>query len=366
MSNFKYYTTHWTLYLIVLSGIFFVHQTSASNTELTNKIRSEYIVFADVENFSRNHGLPSVQLEQNNIASGIDFFYTADYKKYRLLAEFYAGNEDNEHSHFERLQIGFKFTNNTNLWLGRYHNPIGFWNTQFHHGKYLETTATRPSIIKFEEDGGAIPMHISGLLYEKSTSLGYANLHLSFGIGAGPTLTAGKLHSMDLIKFDTEGHNTGATLHLAYSPVTDEATQFGGSISYFRISDTSSPGSDIHQTIYNAYGVYASGVIKIIGSAYNINNRIENSSENNSSFIYLQTEYLRNQSITLYGRIEASKNADNDAYLVILNSLARNKTIAGIRLEVSRNQFLKFEFSNIHLFSDKYKQFHLQWSAAFL
>ena len=34
----------------------------------------------------------------------------------------------------DRLKVSF----------GRYHTPINYWNTAFHHGQWLQTTISRP------------------------------------------------------------------------------------------------------------------------------------------------------------------------------------------------------------------------------
>jgi hypothetical protein len=56
-----------------------------------------------------------------------------------------------------------------NDWLevggGRFHSPIGYWSRQYHHGKLMQPTVTRPFILGYEGSASSfIPMHIVGFM----------------------------------------------------------------------------------------------------------------------------------------------------------------------------------------------------------
>ena len=44
----------------------------------------------------------------------------------------------------ERSILRYDFTDAFKLSGGRYHTPIGYWNTAFHHGTWLQTTVVAP------------------------------------------------------------------------------------------------------------------------------------------------------------------------------------------------------------------------------
>lgn len=70
---------------------------------------------------------------------------------------------------------------------GRFHTPIGYWNDTFHHGTYFQTTAQRPRMEAFEDDGGLLPAHSTGVILRgDGNQWGYA---LGFGDGRGPVKT---------------------------------------------------------------------------------------------------------------------------------------------------------------------------------
>ena len=93
-----------------------------------------------------------------------------------------------------------EFVPDTVLWLGRFHQPASAWNTEHHHGQYLQTDITRPYIERWEDEQGIIPQHITGLLLESRQSIGKDGaIQFYGGIGAAPALTNGALDAIDLL-----------------------------------------------------------------------------------------------------------------------------------------------------------------------
>lgn len=68
----------------------------------------------------------------------------------------------------ERLLIRFDRSDQLKFSLGRYHTPISYWNTAFHHGAWLQTTISRPEMIEFGTR--FIPVHFVGALVEGSAA----------------------------------------------------------------------------------------------------------------------------------------------------------------------------------------------------
>jgi len=63
----------------------------------------------------------------------------------------------------ERLLFKYEYADWLNLAAGRSHVPIGYWNSHFHHGAWLQTTVRRPLLFQFEDEGGILPLHSVGL-----------------------------------------------------------------------------------------------------------------------------------------------------------------------------------------------------------
>ena len=81
----------------------------------------------------------------------------------------------------ERVIIRYDLNDYFKLSFGRYHTPINYWNTAFHHGQWLQTTISRPEMTQF--GGSFIPVHFVGSLVEGAVPAGGLNLNYNFGRG---------------------------------------------------------------------------------------------------------------------------------------------------------------------------------------
>ncbi len=83
----------------------------------------------------------------------------------------------------ERFIIKFDQSDQLKVSFGRYHTPINWWNTAFHHGQWLQTTISRPEMVQF--GGKFIPVHFVGALAEGAFPSGGWNLNYQVGVGNG-------------------------------------------------------------------------------------------------------------------------------------------------------------------------------------
>ena len=83
----------------------------------------------------------------------------------------------------ERAIIRFDHSDQLKVSFGRYHTPINWWNTAFHHGQWLQTTISRPEMTQF--GGRFIPVHFVGALVEGSVPASGWNIGYQAGIGNG-------------------------------------------------------------------------------------------------------------------------------------------------------------------------------------
>lgn len=101
-----------------------------------------------------------------------------------IFGEFSATGEDSEYSfEVERLIVKYSFSDTYKLSAGRYHTPIGYWNSAFHHGAWLQTTATRPEMVKFGSK--LVPIHFVGILLEGALPVSDLGLEYEVGFGNG-------------------------------------------------------------------------------------------------------------------------------------------------------------------------------------
>src|SRR5438046_5863315 len=83
----------------------------------------------------------------------------------------------------ERSIIRYDYNDYFKISFGRYHTPIGYWNTAFHHGAWLQTTISRPDMVRI--GGTFIPVHFVGVLAEGNIPSGGAGLSYNAGVGNG-------------------------------------------------------------------------------------------------------------------------------------------------------------------------------------
>ena len=83
----------------------------------------------------------------------------------------------------ERIIIRFDQSDQLKVSFGRYHTPINWWNTAFHHGQWLQTTISRPEMVQF--GGRFIPVHFVGALAEGLFPASGWNLNYQAGVGNG-------------------------------------------------------------------------------------------------------------------------------------------------------------------------------------
>ena len=84
----------------------------------------------------------------------------------------------------ERVIVSYALTEHFRLSGGKMHTPIGFWNNAYHHGQALSPTIDRPMLFRFEDGGGALPVHTTGLQLS-GRDLGPAHLGFDVLVGNG-------------------------------------------------------------------------------------------------------------------------------------------------------------------------------------
>ena len=104
--------------------------------------------------------------------------------RFGVFAEVSATGKDSEYTfEVERLIAKYEFSDLFKLSAGRYHTPIGYWNSAFHHGAWLQTTTSRPEMVKFGSK--LLPIHFVGVLMEGNLTSNRLGLSYSAGFGNG-------------------------------------------------------------------------------------------------------------------------------------------------------------------------------------
>ena len=103
---------------------------------------------------------------------------------FSVFSEISATGKDSEYSvEVERLIVKYEFSDLLKLSAGRYHTPVGYWNSAFHHGAWLQTTSERPEVFRFGSK--IVPIHFVGILAEGTLHQSQLGLSYQAGFGNG-------------------------------------------------------------------------------------------------------------------------------------------------------------------------------------
>ena len=234
----------------------------------------------------------------------------------------------------ERSLIRYDYNDQWKLSFGRYHTPVNFWNTAFHHGTWLQTTASRPEMAR-----SFIPIHFVGALSEGSLPANGLNLTYNIGLGNGRGATLQRAgDSGDL-------NNHRAWLATVFArPDKVYALQVGASVYRDEVGDRF--GQRTSEWMQGVHLVWHREDPELIAEFANASHRTVGTSEAvNSQAWYVQTAYrIPETKWKPYYRFEYQHIPKADLVFQSVPSLAGS--VAGLRWDISAFAAFKFEYRN--------------------
>ncbi len=330
-------------------------------------LTTEFLAFPSVTATERSKKPALHGIDSEDFTPSLDLFFTADYDNFRLLAEVYGEANGTHGSHAERFQVGWLPNPDLAVWLGRYHNPIGFWNSEYHHGSYLQTAISRPAIVEFEHDGGILPIHLTGLLVEQTVNTARSSWQYAFALGAGPSFNQ-HLEEVDLFSSEDNSVKLASSLRLSWHPSRYEDNQVGLFVSGATIPGAGSTFEELKQFVGGVYADWHFRSMRLTSALYSINSNIKKAGQKtDGSFIngYLQLEMPLGANWTPYGRLEKSQGDEGDPFLHYAHTFIRGRSLLGVRYDLATNQSIKLELSDVDYAVSGFNQATFQWSAVF-
>jgi hypothetical protein len=167
--------------------------------------------------------------------------------------------------------------------FGRYHTPINYWNTEFHHGQWLQTTANRPEMTQF--GGRFIPVHFLGALVEGVSPAGGFNLNYNFGLGNGRGSVISRAGD-----FGDNNNNRAWLVNLFARPNDPFGLQFGGSVYRDKITPVGAP--EAREWIQSGHIVWKKENPEVIAEFANVTHELIGGARPfHSQAWYVQTAY---------------------------------------------------------------------------
>jgi hypothetical protein len=238
----------------------------------------------------------------------------------------------------ERAILRYDFSDPLKVSAGRYHTPISFWNTEFHHGLWLQGSVARPEAVKFGSQ--YVPVHFVGAMVEGN--LTSAPIYYTAGFGNGRALNiAGAGDGGDV------NGNRAFVASASVRPRSVFGFRVGGGVYVDRISDVGGELAD--EVITSAHVVWDRGRIEAVAEYIHVSHEeIETDLSTGNPSYYVHLGYrLPNdlQAFTPYARYE---NMDIDEADVVFGGLVPDyeAVIAGVRFDFSDLAALKAEYRN--------------------
>lgn len=308
-------------------------------------------------------------IQENDFILGADIIYSYLKRDFRFLAEYILSTEESE---LERLQLGWQADENVMGWIGRFHSPARYWNAAYHHGQYLQTSITRPLSEKFEDEGGVLPTHVTGLMLEIEHELRAGNsIQTIASFGTAPVIGEQELIPFDLLDTSSE-HETSVDLRVAYLPDQLGDNQVGLIFNWSNLVVDGNLIAEqqglqrVEQGIVGVYIDWRSQDWRILSNLTHVtNNMIKQVQDQTENFTlgYFQAEYELDQEWNIFGRAEDINGVENSEYLELFPSAIIERQMLGLRFDFYRNHALTLELSNIYTQSADFGQAWLQWSA---
>jgi hypothetical protein len=181
----------------------------------------------------------------------------------------------------ERLLLRYDYNDAFKISFGKYHTPINYWNSAYHHGLWLQTTITRPEMVKF--GGQFLPVHFVGLLGEGEIPSGPVGLNYQIGMGNG--------RSFDITRAGDSGdvnNNRAYVANIFSKPVHLPGFQIGASV----YGDEITPASGLPRTqelISSAHIVWLHELPEFLGEFANVRHHVPQSGQT----FYSQGYYMQ-------------------------------------------------------------------------
>jgi hypothetical protein len=183
----------------------------------------------------------------------------------------------------ERSFVRFDYNDYFKISFGKFHTPIGYWNTAFHHGAWLQTTIVRPEMIKF--GGTFTPVHIFGVQAEGSIPSGALGLHYSLALGNGRNANFSKAGDSGDVN-----NNRAWLAKLSAQPAGLSGLEVGGS--YYHDELTPQHGVNFREWIAGGYVAWEKGRPELLAEYENVHHTsVATSQTFNTTGYYAQVGY---------------------------------------------------------------------------
>jgi hypothetical protein len=229
----------------------------------------------------------------------------------------------------ERLMLNYEPRSWFRVSAGRFHTPLGFWNTAYHHARWMYVTTEAPLLARFEDEAGPLPAHTIGVLVHGAVPVGPLRLEYDLAVGNGRGPQSDPPQNFGDVN---EGKSFCAALHFGFK-------EFRIGLSGMLDNSTISPGVDLDERIGVADLHWELGDLEAIVEGALIHHDVSGVTALSYGG-YAQLSFGLREDLHVYGRAERFVRDAAESYL-----LTPTATIAvgGLRYELTSTAALKLE-----------------------
>jgi len=249
----------------------------------------------------------------------------------------------------ERAQIGYQFSDESTVWIGRFHTPYGYINTALHHGSWVNNSLRRPRFLQFEDNDGIVPAHTVGLWATGARHIGAGKLQYDLYGGNAQQIVGGAL---DMRNAGSPHGNLMGGGRVAYQFGDGAVNGLALGVHAFTARITAdSPLSATRVRTYGGYAVYDTDAWENIAEIYVFDNQDLDggSGAHRSHAGFVQFGYRVPWGVP-YARYERAVLDQSDPYFSALEGGGSYYRAAlGLRFDVDLRSALKLELADTHL-----------------
>ncbi len=288
---------------------------------------------------------PAAAAHASLVTGSFDFFSSVRLSDHlQTLAEIVAEFDDDTNEvafELERLWGAYARSDAFYLKLGREHSPVSRWNRRYHHGRIYWPAASQPFVARFEDQGGLLPIHQSGLELGgtwrgRAGALSYTGV-VSNGRGFERVEVTNATDRNDQKAWDAG---------VAWAPPGSSTLKLGLNYHHDRIpADPAVIGAeDLRESIATIFGEFRAGRLEAQIEVVAIEHEaIASAQEFRNRSGYLQVNFNAGD-VVPYGRLDIrSMEQDDPFYSPDDLDLDRWEAIAGVRLGLGDHGALKIE-----------------------
>ena len=283
---------------------------------------------------------------------------------YAIIDVIFEAHNSHSSTEIERLSINRTFSDTFEIGIGRYMQPLGFWNHNFAHGSLSQTTISRPFMIDIEHhDKGFLPSHLIGLLMKGETD----SWTYQFGIGNTDSIDSspaiGPSGPARIKPINTDAPNNDLTLIFRSTYAVTDNFELGlmlGSHKYSEISDAGliEYGEVLFEEQFASLDFnYSYGDFHTFAEYYSMRfddnqdlsggSIIANDDTYNASAYYIQVGYRVMPDLTISTRYESLDYDDNATLFLVQGIVSQTQTLLALSYMLEESNILRFEAKQV-------------------